>query len=86
MEGQGELLESVTAYERRGVEAFDARDWPAAAAAFRKGLIWSLAIRASRTPGADALCRRCRGCGPGVQEIVRRSPDFARPMSAWAQS
>ena len=35
---QSELIESVSVYERRGVQALGAQDWASAIAAFRKGL------------------------------------------------
>ena len=80
MEPQGALLASVTAYERRGVEALGAADWAAAAAAFRKGL--------ELEPGDPALRHRLgtalyaagdvSGAVREFEEVLRRSPDFAK--------
>lgn len=80
MEAQVTLLESVTAYERLGVEALGARDWAAAAAAFRKGL--------DLEPGDPALRHRLgtalyaagdvAGAVREFDEVLRRSPDFTK--------
>ena len=80
MEGQGQLLESVTAYEQRGVEALGARDWDAAAAEFRKGLELAPDDPALRHRLGSALYAAgdVAGAVKEFEEIVRRSPDFAK--------
>ena len=80
MQPDEELLDSAVACEDRGMQALKAADWPAAAAAFRKGLDLS--------PG-DASLRYWLGAtlfaagdAPAAERefaaVVRRSPDFAK--------
>jgi tetratricopeptide (TPR) repeat protein len=80
MDGQRDLLESVTVYERRGVEALAARDWPAAAAAFRKGLELSPDDPALRDRLAGALYQAGDRAGATreLDEVIRRSPEFVK--------
>ena len=73
-----ELLDSPQAYESRGIRALNARQWPQAAALFRKGL--------ELAPDSAALRHRLgtvmflMGDPAGAQEqfeqVVRASPDY----------
>jgi tetratricopeptide (TPR) repeat protein len=80
MEEQGELLESVTSYESRGVAALAARDWAGAAAAFRKGLDLQPGDPALRHRLASALYSAGDEAGAirELEEVVRQSADFAK--------
>lgn len=80
MQPQGDLLESVTIYERRGVQALGAGDWAAAAAAFRKGLELSPDDLAMRHRLGTALYSAGDAAGAmrEFEGVLRRSPDFAK--------
>ena len=74
------LLESAIAYEVRGARALDARDWPAAAAAFRKGI-----ALAPREPSlhhklgtALFLSGDVRGARDEFEAALRLSPTFVK--------
>ena len=77
---QDERLESVTLYERRGVQALGKQDWPAAIAAFRKGLELDPDDGALRHRLATALY----GAGDQVaaarefEEVLRRHPNYLK--------
>jgi tetratricopeptide (TPR) repeat protein len=76
----GNLIESVTAHERRGVEALAARDWAAAAAAFRRGLELEPADPALRHRLAQALYEAgdVAGAIRELEDVVRQSPGFVK--------
>ena len=80
MEGQSNLLESVTSYERRGVDALTAGDWTAASAAFRRGLELAPDDPALRQRLGDALYSAgdVDGAMREFEEVARRSPQFVR--------
>ena len=74
------LLESAIAYEVRGAKALDARDWPAAAAAFRKGI-----ALAPNEPSlhhklgtALFLSGDSRGAADEFETALRLSPTFVK--------
>jgi tetratricopeptide (TPR) repeat protein len=72
-----ELLESPQAYESRGIRALDAKDWPGAAALFRKGLALeprSAALR-HRLGTALYMMGDVGGARGQFEEVVRTSPD-----------
>jgi tetratricopeptide (TPR) repeat protein len=79
MEQQRGLLETVTAYEQRGVDALAAGDVSAAVAAFRKGLDLDPDDAAMRNRLGKALYASGDAAGAikELNEVVRRSPDFA---------
>jgi tetratricopeptide (TPR) repeat protein len=80
MEGQSDLLESVTSYERRGVDALAAGEWAAAASAFRKGLELAPDDPSLRQRLGDALYAAgdIEGATREFEEVVRRSPQFVK--------
>jgi tetratricopeptide (TPR) repeat protein len=80
MQQDDEVLDSAVAYENRGVQALKAADWPAAAAAFRKGLALSPGdaslrywLGATRYAAGDAAAAERE-----FVAVVRHSPDFAK--------
>jgi tetratricopeptide (TPR) repeat protein len=80
MDQQADLLESVTIYERRGVDALAAGDWSAAAAAFRKGL----ELEPDDPALGDRLGNALYAAGDveaaveTLEAVVRRSPHFTK--------
>lgn len=80
MQPQDDLLESVTRYERRGVQALGAGDWAPAAAAFRKGLELKPDDPALRHRLGTALYASgdVQGAVREFEEVLRRTPDFPK--------
>ena len=78
MERQPELLETVTAFELRGLDALAASNWEAAAAAFRGGLDLKPDDPALRHRLGTALyaAGNVVGAVEEFEEVLRRSPDF----------
>ena len=75
----GNLLESPQNYESRGIEALNKKDWPGAAALFRKGLELApdnTALR-HRLGTALYLTGDVRGAQTEFERVVRASPDFS---------
>ena len=68
-------------YERLGVNALDKKEWAAAAAYFRKGVELAPDNPSLRPPAGDGVVpeRRCATAAmEQFEEVVRRSPDFAK--------
>jgi tetratricopeptide (TPR) repeat protein len=74
----GQLLESPQNYESRGIEALNNKDWPGAAALFRKGLELAPDHTALRHRLGTALYMMgdVRGAQDQFERVVRASPDF----------
>lgn len=73
------LLNSATAYEKRGLRALDARDWTSAASAFGKAveLEPGNATLHHRLGTALSLAGDARGAVQQFEEAIRRSPGYA---------
>jgi len=80
MRALDELLESAEAYNVRGGRELEARNWPAAAEDFRKGLALRPSDPSLRHRLGTALYESGDAAGAVEQfrEIIRTSPDFAR--------
>ena len=78
MQNRPELLETVTAFEIRGLDALAAADWEAAATAFRGGLDLEPDDPALRHRLGTALyaAGNFAGAVEAFEEVIRRSPDF----------
>ena len=78
MQTQPELLETVTAFEIRGLDALAAADWEAAATAFRGGLELEPDDPALRHRLGTALyaAGNVASAIEEFEEVTRRSPDF----------
>lgn len=74
------LLQSPQTYETLGIQALESKDWPAAAAHFRKGLELEPANSSLRYRLGTAmfLMGDARGAQEQFEEAVRVSPDNAR--------
>ena len=74
------LLNSAAAYEKRGIRALDARDWAAAADAFRKGIALEPASASlhHRLGTALSLAGDAGGAVAEFQEAIRLSPAYAQ--------
>jgi tetratricopeptide (TPR) repeat protein len=73
-----ELLESPQSYESRGIRALNSKDWPQAAALFRKGLELapnSAALR-HRLGTALYMMGDAHAAEKEFEQVVRRSPDY----------
>ena len=72
------LLESPQTYESRGIQALDNKDWPGAAALFRKGLELAPDHAALRHRLGTALYMMGddRGAEEQFEQVVRSSPDY----------
>jgi tetratricopeptide (TPR) repeat protein len=81
-----ELLESPLTHERLGIRALDRKDWPAAAAAFRRGLALDPASPAlhHRLGTALAMMGDERAAHAEFEEAVRVSPGYARAQYSLA--
>ncbi len=79
-EQQADLIESVSLYERRGVQALGAQDWPSAIAAFRKGLELDPDDAALRHRLATALYAAGDQAGATreFEEVLRRHPGYVK--------
>jgi tetratricopeptide (TPR) repeat protein len=75
-----ELLESVSLYERRGVQALGAQDWPSAIAAFRRGLELEPNDAALRHRLATALYAAGDQLAASreFEEVLRRHPNYLK--------
>jgi tetratricopeptide (TPR) repeat protein len=75
-----ELLDSAEAYNVRGGRELDARNWPAAAEDFRKGLALKPDDPSLRHRLGTALYQipDARGAEEQFREVIRRSPEFAK--------
>ena len=74
------MIESVSLYERRGVQALGAQDWPSAIAAFRKGLELDPDDAALRHRLATALYAAGDQAGATreFEEVLRRHPGYVK--------
>lgn len=73
-----QLLESPQAYESRGIQALNSKDWAGAAALFRKGLALDPNYAALRHRLGTALYMLgdARGAQEQFEQVVRTTPDF----------
>ena len=74
------VLRSPLAYERRGTQALDSRDWAAAAEYFRQGIELAPTNPSLRQKLGMALFMMddARGAGEQFEEAVRAAPDYAK--------
>jgi len=80
MRALDDLLESAEAYNVRGGQELDARNWAAAAEDFRKGLALKPSDASLRHRLGTALFQAGDAAGAVEQfrEVIRTSPDFAK--------
>ena len=73
-----QLLESPQAYESRGIQALNNKDWAGAAALFRKGLALDPNYAALRHRLGTALYMLgdARGAQEQFEQVVRTTPDY----------
>ena len=80
MQALATLLNSPAAYEKRGIRALDAHDWPAAADAFRQAIALDPKSPAlhHRLGTALSLAGDAAGAVKEFQEAIRLSPRYAQ--------